>query len=124
MRLLAPAVLLLIGSLVSPEPSHPEGAPQGRPNSHCSSCCPYDNHCPDTKVTLALTSPILAKTVKPRDAVYAVTSFPVVINGTMLIPPGTYVLGQIDSVTKSGWMSPRAKFQMHFIKIMLKSGSA
>lgn len=123
MRLLAPAVLLILGSLVHREPSLPEGAPQGA--GQTATAVPVARTItipPGTKVTLALTSPIWAKTVNAGDAVYAVTSFPVVIQGTMLIPPGTYVLGQIDSVTKPGWKSPRAQFQMHFIKIIFSNG--
>jgi len=116
-------VLLILGSLVNREPSLPEGAPQGA--GQTATAVPVARTItipPGTKVTLALTSPIWAKTVKAGDAVYAVTSFPVVIQGTMLIPPGTYVLGQIDSVTKPGWKSPRAQFQMHFIKIIFSNG--
>ena len=75
-----------------------------------------------TKVTLALTSPIWAKTVKAGDSVYATTAFPVAVNGTMAIPAGTYVLGQIDSVTKPGWRTPRAEFLMHFTKIIFAGG--
>ena len=77
---------------------------------------------PRTRVTLALSSPVWAKTAKAGDAVYATTAFPVASNGTMLIPPGTYVLGQIDAVTKPGWRTPRALFQMHFSKIIFASG--
>lgn len=123
MRLLAPAVLLILGGLVSPESSLPEGAPQGAGQTAAAvSVAPTITIPPGTKVTLALTSPIWAKTVKAGDAVYAVTAFPVVTNGTMLIPPGTYVLGQIDSITKPGWLSPRAQFQIHFLKIIFANG--
>jgi hypothetical protein len=75
-----------------------------------------------TKVTLALTSPIWAKTAKPGDAVYAVTAFPVVSRNSMAIPIGTYVLGEIDAVTKPHWRDARALFQMHFTKIIFSNG--
>ena len=123
MRLLRPAVLLILPGLVSPESSVPEGAPQGAGQTATAVSGARTITIPaGTKVTLALSSPIWAKTVKAGDAVYAVTSFPVVTNGTMLIPPGTYVLGQIDSVTKPGWMSPRAQLQFHFLKIIFANG--
>lgn len=75
-----------------------------------------------TKVTLALTSPIWAKTAKAGDSVYAVTVFPVAGNNTMLIPAATYVLGEIDAITKPTWKNARALFQMHFNKIIFANG--
>lgn len=75
-----------------------------------------------TRVTLALTSPIWTSKVKSGDAVYAVTAFPAVGSNTMAIPAGTYVLGQIDSVTKPSWKDARAQFQMHFSKIIFANG--
>jgi hypothetical protein len=75
-----------------------------------------------TKVTLALTSPIWAKTAKPGDAVYAETAFPVVNLNSMAIPIGTYVLGEIDAVTKPSRRDARALFQMHFSKIIFSNG--
>ena len=75
-----------------------------------------------TRVTLALTTPIWAKTVKPGDAVYTVTAFPVITSSSMAIPIGTYVLGEIDAVTKPSWRDAHALFQMHFSKIIFSSG--
>lgn len=75
-----------------------------------------------TRITLLLVDPVWAKTVKAGDAVYATTAFPVVTNGTMAIPPGTYVLGEIDAVTKPSWRDAHALFQMHFSKIIFANG--
>ena len=152
MRLLAPAVILVVGGLVSPasasearslpDSSEPQQSPDiqvgSAPNRDSAASLPALQVTSQssvtstgtatitvprgTKATLALTSPIWAKTAKAGDAVYAATAFPVASNGTMLIPPGTYVLGQIDAVTKPGWKSPRAQFQMHFRKIIFASG--
>jgi hypothetical protein len=51
-----------------------------------------------------------------------VTAFPAVAGSTMAIPPGTYVLGQIDAVTKPSWKDARALLQMHFSKIIFANG--
>ena len=75
-----------------------------------------------TTVSLALTSPILAKTAKAGDSVYAQAAFPVAVNNQMAIPPGTYVQGQIDTLTRPGWLSPHAQFQIHFTKIIFANG--
>ncbi len=75
-----------------------------------------------TTVSLALTSPILAKTAKAGDSVYAETAFPVAVKNQMAIPPGTYVQGQIDTLLRPGWLSPHAQFQMRFTKIIFANG--
>ena len=75
-----------------------------------------------TTVSLALSSPILAKTAKAGDSVYAQTAFPVAVKNQMAIPPGTYVQGQIDALSRPGWLSPHAQFQIHFTKIIYENG--
>jgi hypothetical protein len=75
-----------------------------------------------TKVILALTSPVWAKSAHIGDAIYGVTAFPVSINNTMAIPPGTYVEGQIDSLTRPTRKTNRAEFQMHFTKLVFANG--
>ena len=73
-------------------------------------------------VPLALTEPVLARSAKAGESVYAETAFPVVVNNQMAIPPGTYVQGQIDTLTRPGWLSPHAQFQIHFTKIIFTTG--
>ena len=75
-----------------------------------------------TAVSLALTSPILAKTAKQGDNVYAQTTFPIAVNNQMAIPPGSYVQGQIDSLVRPSWRNPHAQFQFHFTKLILADG--
>lgn len=75
-----------------------------------------------TKVVLALTTPVWAKTAKPGDNVYSATAFPVAVNNDMAIPPGTYVEGKIDALTRPTWRSNRAEFQMHFTKMIFANG--
>lgn len=79
---------------------------------------------PGTLVDLALTSPIWAKTAKPGDPVYAQTIFPVAVDSQMAIPPGTYVAGRIDSLTRPGVFSPHASIQISFDKIVFANGYA
>jgi len=77
---------------------------------------------PGTTISLVLTSPVLARSAKPGDAVYAAAAFPVAVKNQMAVPPGTYVLGQIDMLTRPGWLSPHAQFQIHFTKIIFANG--
>src|ERR1700758_3050806 len=55
-----------------------------------------------TKVPLALKQAISTKTAKEGDAVYCETTFPVVQDGHMLIPAGTYVQGKISHIQRAG----------------------
>jgi hypothetical protein len=64
----------------------------------------------------------MAKTAKAGDGVYAQAAFPVGVNNQMAIPSGTYVQGQIDTLTRPGWLSPHGQLQMHFTKIIFANG--
>jgi hypothetical protein len=75
-----------------------------------------------TKIVLALTSPVWARLAKPGDSVYSSAAFPVAIGNVIAIPPGTYVQGQIDALTRPSWLSSRATFQMHFTKMIFANG--
>jgi hypothetical protein len=75
-----------------------------------------------TKIVLALISPLWAKSAKPGDSIYSSTAFPVAVNNEIAIPPGTYVQGEIDTMTRPGWRSSRAVFQMHFTKLVFANG--
>ncbi len=75
-----------------------------------------------TKVALTLTRPIWAKTANAGDAIYSATSFPVAVGNDMAIPPGTYVEGRIDALTRPGWLSSHAEFQLHFTKLVFANG--
>lgn len=71
---------------------------------------------------LGLTSPIWSKSAKPGEPVYAEATFPVAIDGTMAISPGTYIKGTIDILCRSGLGSGRAEFRMSFSQIVFANG--
>lgn len=75
-----------------------------------------------TKVALALTSPIWARSANVGDTIHSATSFPVAISNEMAIPPGTYVEGKIDTLKPPGWFSNHAEFQLHFTKLVFANG--
>ncbi len=75
-----------------------------------------------TRVELSLTAPVWAKTAKAGDNIYGQVSFPVVVGSQMAIPPGTYVEGRIDSLTRPGTFSPHARLQIDFTKIIFSNG--
>src|SRR5690242_21739677 len=75
-----------------------------------------------TKVPLALKQAISTKNAREGDAVYAETTFPVVINERIVIPPGTYVQGRISHVQRAGRVKGRAEVLMHFTTLIYPSG--
>jgi len=75
-----------------------------------------------TKVPLALKHAISTRGTREGDAVYAETTFPVVENGRVLIPAGTYVQGRITHIQRAGRIKGRAEVQMHFTTLIYPSG--
>lgn len=75
-----------------------------------------------TKVPLRLQSGISTKTARVGDSVYAQTSFPVAIDGKMMIPAGTYVQGRISKITRPGRIKGRAEILFNFTTLVYPSG--
>jgi hypothetical protein len=75
-----------------------------------------------TKVALALKQAISTKTAKEGDAVYAQTTFPVVLDDRIVIPSGTYVQGKISHIQRGGHVKGRAELLIHFTSLIYPSG--
>jgi hypothetical protein len=75
-----------------------------------------------TKVPLSLKQAVSTKNAHDGDAVYAVTTFPVVVNDRILIPAGTYVQGRVSNVKRGGRIKGRAEVLMHFSTLIYPSG--
>jgi len=75
-----------------------------------------------TKVPVALKHAISTRGSREGDAVYAETTFPVVANGRVLIPSGTYVQGRISHIQRAGRIKGRAEVLMHFTTLIYPSG--
>jgi hypothetical protein len=75
-----------------------------------------------TKVPLVLKQAVSTKNSREGDAIYAETTFPVVINERIVIPAGTYVQGKISRVQRAGRVKGRAEVLMHFTTLIYPSG--
>lgn len=75
-----------------------------------------------TRVPLSLQYAISTKGTRDGDAVYAQTTFPIVVNGRMLVPAGTYVQGRISHIQRGGHIKGRAEVLMHFTALVYPSG--
>jgi type IV secretion system protein VirB10 len=77
-----------------------------------------------TRVLLQLKSSINTKSARPGDGVYLTSIFPVVADNRVVIPPGVYVQGVVDSVVHPGrGFGHRAKLNMHFTSMIFPNGS-
>jgi hypothetical protein len=74
---------------------------------------------PGTKLPLGLLRPL---TVKPGRDVYLQVTFPVSVNGQMLIPPGTYVQGMIDKLIRRDRRRDVLQFSIHSANLIFLNG--
>jgi hypothetical protein len=74
---------------------------------------------PGTKLPLGLLRPL---TVKPGRDVYLQVTFPVSVNGQMLIPPGTYVQGMIDKLLRRDRRRDVLQFSIHSANLIFLNG--
>lgn len=75
-----------------------------------------------TKIPLALKHAITTKSAHEGDAVYAETTFPVVMNNRIIIPAGSYVQGSISNVKRAGRIKGRAEILVHFNTLIFPNG--
>jgi len=79
-----------------------------------------------TKVEIALIRPVWSATVKVGDDLYGQTIFPVTVSSatgsSIGIPPGSYVLAKIESLTRPTRKLQQAVLQIEFRKLVLANG--
>jgi hypothetical protein len=111
------AILLLLSSaMAAPSSAAPQAAATPSPRT-------AELKIPaGTKVPLALKQAISTKNAREGDAVYAETTFPVVLDSRVVIPAGTYVQGRISHVQRAGRVRGRAEVLMHFTTLIYPSG--
>ena len=76
-----------------------------------------------TKVLLALQTAIDTRTAKAGDGVYLQSTFPVMVNGRLAIPPGVFVQGVINKVTRPGKVKGRAAVSLYFTNLIFQNGT-
>ncbi len=75
-----------------------------------------------TRIPLILKQGITTKNAHVGDPVYAQTSFPITLNDRIVIPPGTFVQGEVRRVQRPGKVKGRAELQMNFTSMIFPSG--
>jgi type IV secretion system protein VirB10 len=75
-----------------------------------------------TRIAVVLKHAISTKSARENDPVYAETSFPVVSNGHIVIPAGTYVQGVIQRSQRPGRVKGRGELVIHFNTMIFSTG--
>ena len=77
---------------------------------------------PGTKMPLALINSISTKHSAEGDRVYLETAFPVLVNGRIVVPVGSYVTGTVTQVKKPGRVKGRGELYVRFDSLTLPNG--
>jgi hypothetical protein len=77
---------------------------------------------PGTKVPLSLINSVSTKHSAEGDRVYLETVFPILVNGRIVIPPGSYVAGTVTQVKRPGRVKGRGELYVRFDSITLPNG--
>jgi len=77
---------------------------------------------PGTKVPLSMINSISTKTASEGERIYLETVFPILANGRVVIPPGSYVAGTVTDVKRPGRMHGRGELYIRFDSLTLPNG--
>jgi hypothetical protein len=75
-----------------------------------------------TRIPLSLINSVSSKHSAEGDRVYLETVFPILANGRVVIPPGSYVAGTITQVKRPGRVKGRGELYLRFDSLTLPNG--
>src|SRR6202790_2339431 len=78
---------------------------------------------PGTHIPLSLINSVSTKNSAPGDRVYLESVFPILVDGKIVIPPGSYVSGTITEVQRPGKVKGRGEFHLRFDSLTLPNGT-
>jgi type IV secretion system protein VirB10 len=77
---------------------------------------------PGTRIPLSLINSVSTKSAAEGDRVYLETVFPIVLEGRVVIPPGSYVAGTVTQVKRPGRVKGRGELYLRFDSLTLPNG--
>lgn len=89
-------------------------APANQPAKVAKIVVPVGTHIP-----LILHNAISTRTARPGDPVYFETSFPVMVNGRVVIPAGSYVSGEVTEAKRPGRVHGRGQLMIRLTTMIL-----
>jgi type IV secretion system protein VirB10 len=113
--------LLVAGSSLAQE-TNPGPPLESRPPAEAASDPDAFQLNVGTRVPLALINSISTKQAAEGDRVYLETVFPILANGRIVIPPGSYVAGTVTQVKRPGKLKGRGELYLRFDSLTLPNG--
>jgi hypothetical protein len=108
------ALTLVSGGLLAAEEAGTPPAEPAKPASYTVDT--------GTKVPLTLINGISTKHSLPGDRVYLETVFPVLVNGKIVVPVGSYVAGTVTQIKRPGRVKGRGELYVRFDSLTLPNG--
>jgi hypothetical protein len=75
-----------------------------------------------TKVPLSMINSVSTKNANEGDRIYLETVFPILANGRIVIPPGSYVEGTVTEIKRPGRVHGRGELYVRFDSLTLPNG--
>jgi type IV secretion system protein VirB10 len=75
-----------------------------------------------TRIPLSMVNSVSTKNTSAGDRVYLETTFPIAVNGKIVIPAGSYVIGTITDAKRPGKVKGRGEMRVRFDSLMLPNG--
>ena len=114
--------LLTSGTGLSGSPAQAVSAGQGSASQASAGQASAITLPAGTTLEVALIRPVLARTASPGEQIYAQTTFPVTVGNRIAVPPGTFVQGTVEKLTRPTRKSNRGELQILFSQIIFANG--
>jgi hypothetical protein len=75
-----------------------------------------------TRIPLSMINSISTKHAADGDRIYLETVFPILVEGKIVIPPGSYVAGSVTEVKRAGKVKGRGELYVRFDSLTLPNG--
>ncbi|HSW49408.1 MAG TPA: hypothetical protein VLH09_04500 [Bryobacteraceae bacterium] len=111
-------VALSLAAQTAPEATTPQGLRQTEP-AQAQGAYVIES---GTKIPLSLINSVSTKVSAEGDRVYLETVFPILANGRIVIPPGSYVAGTITELKRPGRIKGRGEMYLRFDSLTLPNG--
>jgi type IV secretion system protein VirB10 len=76
-----------------------------------------------TKIPLSMINSVSTKSAAEGDRVYLETVFPILVDGRVVIPPGSYVAGTVTESKRPGRVKGRGELYVRFDSLTLPNGT-
>ena len=77
---------------------------------------------PGTRIPLSMINSVSTKNSAIGDRIYLETVFPILVNGRIVIPPGSYVSGTVTSIKRPGRVKGKGELYVRFDSLTLPNG--